>query len=266
MSFNGVKNADNFIKTREEQDIMREGGAILGNILLVLKKMLKPNLDTWELEKEFLVQCNKYGVEPSCKGYNPFKLSPFPTGLCLSINSECVHCYPKKGKILKDGDTIVIDTAIKYKGLHLDSAFSSGIGKISSKDQLFLHTAQRALYNALNEVKPEIRIGKISNQIYKTVKKEGFDVLREYTGHGIGKEMHEWPQILCYGGKNEGSKIKTGMTLCIESLCCTGNPKVLNKSSWETEMADGGKFVQFEHTVLVTKDSYEILTLPSITL
>lgn len=251
---------ENYIKTEEEIESMRKAGKLLSTILKDLKKMLKPGLDVWELEKAFISFCDKNKLTPSCKGYNPFGISPFPTGLCISINSQSVHCFPKKGTVLKDGDTITIDTVIKYKNLHVDSAFAATIGKPSPKAQKLVQTSEKALYEAINEVASNTKIGKISNKLQKTVQKVGFDVIRDYAGHGIGYEMHEWPQILCYGSKNDGPKLKTGMVICIESLCCSNSPKIENINLWETKMKDGGLFAQFEHTVLVLDNGYEILT------
>jgi len=254
--------AKDFVKTSEEIGIMRQGGQILGVILFKVKALIRPGLDVWALEEAFLSLCQQNNVKPSCKGYDPYGFSPFPTGLCVSINSQCVHCFPKKGVVLKDGDVVTIDTAISYKGLYVDSAFAVAVGKSSNKDKKLVETTEKALYAAINEIANDIRIGKISNKLQRTVERVGFNVLKDYAGHGIGKEMHEWPQILCYGSKNYGPKLKTGMTICVESLVCTGNDKVQNVTLWETKMKDGGKFAQFEHTVLVKHNGYEILTLP----
>ncbi len=239
---------------------MREGGHILTKILNKLKTMIKPGIDVWVLEEAFLALCRQYRVTPSCKGYNPFNVSPFPTGLCVSINDQSVHCFPKKGLILKQGDLVTIDTAIQYKGFHTDSAFAMGVGKVEAKNQKILETTKKALDDSVKLVSSDVKIGKISNKIQKTLEKAGFNVLRDYVGHGIGKEMHEWPYVPGYGNKNDGPKLKPGMTICIEILACTGKPDVVNTSVWETKMKDGGRWVQFEHTVLVKDSGYEILT------
>lgn len=252
--------ADNYIKTQEELVTMRKAGKFLSVILAELKAMIKPGLDVLELERVFLSYCQSNKLIPACKGYDPFNAFPFPTGLCVSINSQSVHCFPKKGTTLKNGDIVTIDTAIKYNGMHADSAFACLVGKVSPKVQKFLDTTKNALYNSIEEVKDGVRIGKISNRLQKTVEKAGFNVLKDYAGHGIGHEMHEWPQVLCYGDKNSGPKLKTGMTICIESLCCTGKSNVENLNLWETKMKDNGLFAQFEHTVLVLDKGYEILT------
>lgn len=251
---------ENYIKTPEEIATMRQAGRMLSAALSELKAMIKPGLDVWELERNFDEFCQKNNVIPACKGYDPFGSHPFPTGLCVSINSQSVHCFPKKGVVLNDGDIVTIDTVIKYRGLHVDSSFACAAGTVSPRTQKFLKTTESAFYNAVETVSDGIRVGKISDKLQKTVEKAGFNVLKDYAGHGIGQEMHEWPQILCYGSKNEGPKLKSGMTICIESLCCTGNDDVQNLNLWETKMRDGGLFAQFEHTVLVLDKGYEILT------
>jgi len=251
---------ENYIKTQEELADMRKAGKLLSSILSGLKGMIKPGLDVWELEKTFISFCQKNQLSPACKGYDPFGGWPFPTGLCVSINSQSVHCFPKKGVVLKDGDIVTVDTVVKYKNTHVDSAFASAVGKVSPRTQKFLSTVESALYNAIEEVADGVRIGKLSSKLQKSVEKAGFNVLRDYAGHGIGYDMHEWPQILCYGNKNDGPKLKTGMTICIEALCCSGNCKVENLNLWETKMKDNGLFAQFEHTILVLDKGYEILT------
>jgi methionyl aminopeptidase len=247
------------IKTNEEIEIMRDAGKILASILSEIKSNIKPGVDVWDLEELFLDLCEKNNVIPGCKGYESYGLSPFPTGLCTSINDECVHCFPVKGRVLKDGDIISVDTVIKHKDLFVDSAFAMGVGNISEDKKKLLETSEKALYEAISKVKHNARIGKISNTMQKVVEKAGFDVLKDYAGHGIGYEMHESPEIACYGSKNEGPKLKEGMTICIESLVASDTDIVLNTSEWGTKMQKGD-FCMFEHTILVTRDGYEILT------
>ncbi|OGC69297.1 type I methionyl aminopeptidase [candidate division WWE3 bacterium RIFOXYC1_FULL_39_7] len=251
----------NTIKTREEIEIMRRGGKILGGMLTELRDMCKIGLDIWELEEKFIQQCKKSDAIPACKGYTSMGfMPPFPTGLCISVNEQSVHCFPIKGRKLKDGDLITADTVITYKGLNVDAAFTVGVGKVSSSDTRLMKAAKRALLESIDQVKNGVRVGKISNKMHKVVTEYGFDVLRDYAGHGIGKEMHDFPEIPCYGNASDGPFLKSGMTICIEALVCEGKPKINYKSEWETEMADKKNFVQYEHTVLVTDNGYEIIT------
>lgn len=252
-----------FVKTEEEIKIMKNAGRILGKALAELKKMIKPGLDCMELEEKFLEICEEKDVTPACKGYAPSSMPPFPTGLCVSINDQSVHCYPKKGIILKDGDVITVDTVIEKEGLNVDAAFSMVAG--NNKDPLkqkLVDVAAKSLMESASQVKHGARIGRISHKMQKIVESSGLNVLKDYAGHGIGRDMHEYPEIPCYGSKNDGPRLTAGMTICIEALVCTGKERVLNDSVWETRMADGGFFAQSEHTILVTRNGYEILTLP----
>ena len=248
------------IKTQKEIETMRKAGKILANILFKLKKEIKPGLDVWELEEQFIQLCIQNSVTPSCKGYGKWGQPPFPTGLCVSINSQSVHCFPKKGVVLKTGDNISVDTVIDLDGLKADSAFCAPEGEVSEKAEKLIKTTQEALYNSISKVKHNSRVGAISEAMQKTVERAGFNVLKDYAGHGIGYFMHEEPEVSCYGNKNDGPKLKAGMTICIEALVCAGKDKVKNLNEWETEMADNDLFCIFEHTILVTKDGYEILT------
>jgi len=248
------------IKTEEEIVFMRKLGKTLSSIFDELEKIIIPGVDSYDLEEKFIDLCKKEKVVPACKGYKEGSLPPFPTGLCLSINKQSVHCFPKKGVILKDGDIVNIDTVISSNGLHVDSAHCYPVGKTTDTRLKLLNTSKNALYSAISKVKNNSRIGLISHTLQKYVEKEGFNVLKDYEGHGIGYSMHEYPEIPCYGNKHDGPKLKEGMTICIESLISEGDDRVINTSGWETEMADGKDFCIFEHTVLVTKDGFEILT------
>jgi methionyl aminopeptidase len=249
-----------YIKTEKEIAIMRENGAILAKILADIKDMVKPELNTMDLEKEFIRLCKKHGVRPACKGFDPYGMDPYPTGLCLSINADSVHCYPKKTKTIHEGDIVTIDTVIEKDDMYVDAAVSLTVGKSSDKRKKMVQIAEASVMEAIKKVKDGARIGDISNAMHTVVKSAGFEVLRDYAGHGIGSEMHEYPEIPCYGREGTGDTLYAGMTICIESLVCEGNPAITYKNEWETSMRDGKDWVQFEHTVLVTKDGYEIIT------
>lgn len=256
MGFNPAK----VIKTEQEIINMREGGKIMARIMTELKKTTVPGIEIWSLEQLFLNLCAKYRVLPTCKGYTSYGLPPFPTGLCISINNESVHSIPKKDVILLATDIITVDTVITYKELNLDSAFCLAMPQASDKRKAIVKTAENAMLDAIAKVAEDIRIGEISEKLFSVAKKAGFNVLVDYAGHGIGYEMHEWPEVPCYGSKHEGPKLKAGMTICIEALICSKDSAVDNITAWETKMHDGGDFAQYEHTVLVTKKGFEILT------
>lgn len=248
------------IKTQEEIKIMRKAGKLLSEILSDLKSMIKPGLNVWDLEERFIVFCEEKNVLPACTNYAPAGYPPFPTGLCVSINSQSVHCFPRKNTILKDGDIVSIDTVVTLSSLNVDLAFCACAGKPSDNAGKLMRVAKEALYKAIDKVKEGTKVGELSQVMQKTVEGAGFNVLKDYAGHGIGYHMHEEPEIPCFGSKHEGPKLKEGMTICIEALTCSGKDRVENLNSWETKMADNGLFCIFEHTVLVTKKGYEILT------
>jgi len=248
------------IKTKDEISQMREGGAILGRALSSLKDLAKFDTDIWALENEFMKMCKDNNVTPACKNYVMPGFPPFPTGLCVGLNNQAVHCFPVRGRVLKKGDLLTLDTVIKYNSVYLDSAITFGIGKLPLNKQKLLDTAINALYESIKIIKPGINVGEISHTMQSIVEKEGYSVLKDYAGHGIGTSMHEPPEIPCYGNPDEGVALEEGMTLAIEPLVCEKNNILEHNNYWETKTLDGGNFVQVEHTVLVTNDSYEILT------
>lgn len=257
------------IKSARELAIMRENGKILAEIFDSLSKLVKHNTPTLLLEEKFIEMCNKKNVQPSCKGYSPYGMPPFPTGLCISLNSESVHCFPKKDKIIKEGDIVTIDTVINRNGLHVDAAINLVVPyknptvneQIDYEEKLKLsNTAINATLKAIEKVKEGVNIGTISNVMQKVTQKNGYNVLTDYAGHGIGVSMHEFPEIPCFGKKGSGPKLKAGMTICVETLVCEGSNVLEYKSPWETYMKDNKNWAQFEHTVLVTKEGYELLT------
>lgn len=249
------------IKTSQQIAVMREGGLILAEALTQIATKIKPDVDVWDLETYFLDFCNKNKVVAACKGYDSDGyMSPFPTGLCVSMNNQAVHCFPKKGVILKQGDVVTIDTVIKHKNMHVDASFAKGVGTIDKNAQNLIETSKSALLLVEQQVKPEISIGYLAHTMQRYVESKGLNVLRDYAGHGIGEDMHEMPEVPCYGDPHDGMRLISGMTICIEALTCEGSPKVVNVSEWETKMKDNKRFLQFEHTILVTDTGYEVLT------
>lgn len=252
------------LKTKEEIEKMRIAGHILGSTLQKLKAMSVVGVDHWEVEQAFIEFCEHNNVRPACKNYQPQGYPPFPTGLCLSIDEQSVHCIPEKGRLFKNGDLVTIDTVIEYEGLYVDSAVTFGIGQLPQNKQKMLEVTKLALDETIKLVKPGIRVGDLSNKMQKIAQSNGFSVLTTYAGHGIGKSMHEPPEIPCFGKKGKGPIIQENMTLAIEPLICERKNDLKHINFWQTKTIDNGLFAQFEHTVLVTKNGFEILTLPII--
>lgn len=243
-------------KSREELILMQEAGRIVGATHTHLKSFLKPGITTKQLDKEAEKFILSQGATPSFKGYGGFKGS-----ICTSINEVVVHGVPSHKDVLKDGDIISIDIGANYKGYHGDSAWSYPVGKISDEAQRLLDVTKQALFKGLEQVKPGNRIGDISFAIESFVRSHGFDLPRDYTGHGVGKDLHEDPIIPNFGVANRGPKIVEGMVFAVEPMVTQGKyfTKTLN-DNWTVVTIDKKLAAHYEHTVAVTKDGYMILT------
>lgn len=248
------------IKTLAEIQIMREGGKILRGVFDLIAKEIKVGVKAQDLDQMAENFILSHGALPSFKGYGENKKQKgFPATLCVSINKEVVHGIPH-GKVLKNGDIIGIDCGVYYKGFHTDSAHTYLVGKVSDNVVYFVKTTQKALQKCLNKIREGSRLGDISATIQKTIEQRGYAVVQNCTGHGVGRKLHEEPEILNYGKKGTGLILKEGMVLAIEPISVMGD-------SGETfDIGDGWTVLahnlsaHFEHTVLVTKQGYEILT------
>ncbi len=243
------------IKTPEEIKIMAEGGKILAQIMKELEKNVRPGIATKELDRLAESLIFKFGGKCSFKGYDGF-----PSCLCVSVNEQIVHGVPSE-KILKEGDIIGLDLGVFFKGFHNDMAITVSVGKVDAETQKLIETTKKALEMGIEKVKPKNRIGDISEAVQNFVERQGFNVVRELCGHGIGKEIHEDPKILDYGKAGTGPEIKEGMVLCIEPMVTVGNWR-LKKSAdgFGFETADGSLSCHFEHTIAVTKNGCQVLT------
>ena len=235
---------------------MREAGRIVALAHQEVQKHIKPGISTLELDRivEQVIRAN--GATPSFKGYNGF-----PGSICASINEVVIHGIPKATTILKDGDIIAIDIGACYKGYHGDSAWSYYVGKINPNDEKLMNVTKEALYKGLEQAKPGNRLGDISAAIGKYAKSYGYGVVEEFTGHGVGRNLHEDPAIPNYGIPNTGPLLQPGMTLAIEPMINAGTKKVkILSDGWTTITSDRKKSAHFEHTILITDDGCEILT------
>jgi methionyl aminopeptidase len=243
------------IKEPWEIKVMREGGIILGWILEELAKKTAAGISTGELDRIAEELMKKKNVKASFKGYRGF---PFAT--CISINDEVVHGLPGK-RIVKDGDLVKIDCGVIHKGFHTDSAITVGVGVMDEKKQKFIATAEKALKKAIEKARPGIRIKNLSEIIQKTVEKNGFSVVRDLVGHGIGHNLHEDPQIPNFVDRDPGPILQVGMTLAIEPIITMGDYDVkVRKDGWTYVTADGSLAAHTEHTIAITQTCAEILT------
>src|SRR5690554_6543903 len=244
------------IKSKREIDIMREAGRIVSLTHEELKKHIKPGISTKKLDDiafEFIV---KNGGTPSFKGYHGF-----PRSICTSVNEVVVHGIPSEDVILKEGDIITIDVGVKYNGYHGDGAWTFPVGKISEDDELLLDITLKSLYKGLELAKPGNYIGDISNAIESFVKPYGYGIVEEFTGHGIGQNLHEGPYVPNFGDKKTGPILKTGMTICVEPMINKGTKRVsILRDNWTTITDDRAKSAHYEHMIAITEDGYEILT------
>ncbi len=249
------------IKSKSEIRTMRESGKILASILQLLASKVKPGIFGDELEEIAEKEIKKYGVIPSFKNYVIDKnIVPFPSIICLSINDEIVHGFPF-GKIIKEGDIVSIDSGVKYKGFHSDSAVTVGAGKISAKANKLIEITKEALFKGIEQVKPGNRVGDIGFAVQKYAEKNGFSVVRNLVGHGVGRSVHEPPDIPNFGNKNSGLKLCQGMTFAIEPMINEGIYDIkCCGDGWTIKTTDGKLSAHFEHTVAVMDNECEILT------
>ena len=235
---------------------MRQGGKILAKILKKLVKAVKPGVSTLDLNKMAEQEIKRYKAKPAFKGYRGY-----PFALCASVNNEVVHSFPSAEKILKPGDIIGLDLGLEYKGYFTDMAATIGVGKINVQAQKLIKIAKQALCKGLKQIKPGNCLGDISSAIQQYTEKNGFSVVRNLSGHGIGRELHEEPMIPNFGDPKTGIKIKEGMAFAIEPMINQGDYKVKTLGDkWTVITADGSLSAHFEHTVAVTKRGCEILT------
>ena len=243
------------IKTPEEIKTMAEGGKILAKIMKELEKKIEPGITTKELDKLAEELVFKYGGECSFKGYEGF-----PTCLCTSINEEIVHSAPSNRR-LKQGDIISLDIGIFFKGFHADMAVTLPVGKVEPEIQRLIRVTKKALKRGIKKVRPGNTFGDIGNTIQRYVESQGFNVIRDLCGHGIGRELHEDPEVLNFGKRHSGEKIKEGMVFCLEPMVTMGDWHIKReKNGFGYETQDGSLSAHFEHTIAIVKNGCKVLT------
>ncbi len=234
---------------------MRAGGQILAEVLNLAAGRIKPGIKTKELEVFVEQELAKRGAEPSFKNFQGY-----PAALCVSLNEQVVHGIPGS-RVIKKGDLISLDLGVRYKGMYTDAAFSQLVVKGPPHAQKLISTTENALAAAIEAVKAGRTLGDIGAAVESTAREQGFDVIRDLVGHGVGHRVHEEPQIPNFGSAGEGLKLKEGMTLAIEPMLTMGQPEVkCLPDGWTFVTADGALNAHFEHTVVVTAEGCEILT------
>lgn len=243
------------IKNEREIELMRHAGMLVSLTHQYLKKFIKPGITTKELDKlahNFMI---KNGGTPTQIGYEGY-----PCATCVSVNDTVVHGIPGNEK-LKDGDIVTIDMVIGYKGYQGDAAWTYKVGEITDDKKYLMEHTEKALYEGIKMVKPGNRIGDISNAVETYARGHNLGIVKELCGHGIGTDMHEDPDIPNYGPKGVGPRLKEGMVICIEPMLNYGTDDIyILDDDWTVKTLDGKPSAHFEHTILVTKEGYEILT------
>ncbi|MFC2053613.1 type I methionyl aminopeptidase [Chloroflexota bacterium] len=247
------------IKDKNELDLMREAGRLNARALAAVREIIRPGVTTADLDAVAEEVITKNGAVPIFKGYpGPY---PFPGTLTISINEELVHGIPGKRK-LKEGDIVSIDCGTKLDGFVGDSAFTIGVGEISHDTQKLLETTEQSLCEGISKMWAGNRVGDVSSAIQQHVEQRGYYVTRVYTGHGVGRKMHEGPQVPNYGTPGRGLVLRAGMTIAIEPMVLVGTDKTrVLPDKWTVVSADGSLTAHYEHTVAVTEGEPIILTL-----
>jgi methionyl aminopeptidase len=248
------------IKTKNEIDYIRESCLIVAEVLQLMKRYAKPGVTTLELDKiaeDYILSNN---ASPAFKGYSQAGSFSFPGSICSSIDDEVVHGIPGY-RILEEGEILSVDVGVEKNNFFGDAAISLAVGKISVDKQNLLSSTEKSLYLGIDQAVAGNRIGDIANAIQSEVESKGFSVVRDLCGHGVGKFLHEEPQIPNYGRKGTGALIKNGMTLAIEPMINMGTYKVTtDEDGWTVRTADGLPSAHFEHTIAIIDGKPEILT------
>jgi len=247
------------LKNPAEIAIMREAGRINATILATVRDLLKPGISTADLDAAAEEVLKKYGAVSPFKGYG---YPPFPNSITVSINEELVHGIPNANRKLKEGEIVSVDCGTFFEGYVADSAFSGGVGEISPKARKLLEVTEQALYVGIAKMRSGNHTGDISEAIQKFVESHGFHVTREYTGHGVGRQMHEGPQVPNYGTAGMGTLLRPGMVIALEPMVLVGTHKTkVLKDKWTVVSADGSLTAHYEHSVAVTEGDPLILTV-----
>jgi methionyl aminopeptidase len=245
-------------KNPRDLEKMREAGVILSTTLAALRDMVRPGLSTYELDQAALSMIRKHGGTPSFLGYHGY-----PSSICASLNEEVVHGIPSKKRVLQEGDLVKLDVGVRLRGFHADAAITVPVGRVSEQAMALLETTREALWAGIQAITYKGRLQDVSAAIQEYVESRGFSVVREMVGHGVGKQLHEGPQIPNYvAPDHDNPPLLEGMTLAIEPMVNLGEPEIeILADQWTVVSLDRQPSAHFEHTVAITRQGYDILTL-----
>ena len=248
------------IKNSEQISLMKIAGRITAEALLVARDLIRPGISTKEIDTKIRRYIEKCGATPTFLGY-----SGFPGSACISINEQVIHGIPSERVIIKEGDIVKIDVGARYRGYNGDSARTYPVGKVSDEALRLISVTEASFYEAMKVAKAGNRIGDIGFAVENYVISNGFSVVRDYTGHGVGRDLHEDPQIPNYGTAGRGVRLYSGMTLAIEPMVNAGDHKVrVLKDGWTVVTSDGKLSAHYENSIAITDGDPIILTDPNV--
>ncbi len=244
------------LKNAHQIAIMKDAGRITGEALALGGELVRPGVTTAYIDSMIRRHIEKCGAEPSFLGYGGF-----PASACISINEQVIHGIPSENVVLKEGDIVKIDVGAYYKGFHGDSANTFRCGKVSELADRLIEATKESFMRGIEQIESGKRIGDIGSAIEKSVVSDGFSVVRRYVGHGVGKDLHESPEVPNYGTPGRGARLVPGMVIAIEPMVCTGSGDVFEKEDgWTVITDDGGLSAHYEHTVAMTDNGIILLT------
>ena len=236
---------------------MKEAGRITGEALLLAREHVREGISTYELDKLIREHIERSGAKPSFLGYGGF-----PASACISINDEVIHGIPSKKRILQDGDIVKVDVGAFYRGFHGDAARTIPVGKVSDEALRLISVTRKSFFDGVDALKPGGRIGDVGSAIQNTVESNGFSVVKKYIGHGVGRELHESPDVPNFGTAGRGVRLCSGMTLAIEPMVNIGGSEVIElDDGWTVKTRDKSLSAHYENTVALTSEGVMILTL-----
>lgn len=248
------------LKSKHELETMREAGRHVGEILLVLRELAGPGVTTAEIDRAARQEIRGRKLESSFLGYSPGGAPPYPAVICTSVNAEIVHGIPGERELI-DGDLLKLDFGVLYGGFHGDSAVTIPIGGASEESRHLIDATRRSMYAGIKHMCPGNRLGDVGHAVQKVAEAEGYAVVRDFVGHGVGRELHEPPQLPNFGRPGRGQRLRAGMVLAIEPMVNLGSAGVeIRDDGWTARTADGKRSCHFEHTVAITDNGPEILT------
>ncbi len=245
-----------FLKTDEEIELLRESNLLLGKTLAEVAKVIAPGVTTGQLDKLADEYIRDNGGIPSCKGFEGY-----PASICTSVNEQVVHGIPSDNTVLRDGDIVSVDLCVLKNGFHADSAYTFPVGEVSAEVMSLLRTTKAALYEGISQAVAGKRLGDIGYAVQSYCESRHYSVVREFVGHGIGRSMHEEPEVCNYGRRGNGIVLKSGMTLAIEPMICLGRRNiVLEDDGWTARTVDRKPAAHYELSVAVRPGKADILS------